>query len=252
MRLRLVALTLLLTGVRASPALALQSGAIIGVVADSAQSPIADVQVLVSALAMRTVTDAHGKFRLRNVKAGTYDIRVQRLGFEPLTFAVDVYDRDTVSLDVQLNPSAVQVAPFVVRELPISRLLINVGFEERRRSTNAPPSQFITRAEIAKRNPIDLTQLISRMSGRLKECAMPIVYVDGSLRPALPRDPPMITSSPKEAGRVGEPPPRPRATDGMPPDRVEGIELYIGPSQIPLQYKAAWRGGDCLVLIWTR
>ncbi len=239
-------------GGSSSPLHAMQSGDITGVVGDTAQLPIADVQVMLHALAMRVVTDARGRFRFRNIKPGTYDLSVQRIGYEPLTFAVDVRDRDSLSLDVQLNAATTNIAPMVVRENAISRHLIDVGFEERRRSTNAPPSQFITRAEIAKRNPIDLTQLISRMSGRLKECAAPIVYVDGSLRPALPRDPPMITSSPKEAARVGDPPPRPRVTDGIPPDLVDGMELYIGPAQIPLQYKAAWRGGDCLVLIWTR
>ncbi len=227
-------------------------GEVVGLVGDSAHTPLADVRVTLAGFATHTQTDAKGIFRLHDLKPGTYDVQLRRLGYESLTFAVDVRARDSLALDIQLNTSAVTVALVEVRVATVSRRLVDVGFVDRRRTSIVPASQFITREEIARRNPIDLTQLVDRMVGRLKSCANPVIFLDGSLRPQPPRDPPIIAATVKERAQLADPPPRPKVTDGIPPDIVEGIEVYVGPAQIPLQYKAPWRGADCAIVIWTR
>ena len=252
MRFLHAALTVLLLSLSSTNLLAQSRGDIVGIVGDSAHIPLADVRVTLVGFAAHALTDAKGIFRMHDLKPGTYEMQVHRLGYEALAFAIDVRATDSLSLDIQLNASALTVAFVEVRASAISRRLIDVGFVERRRTSIVPASQFVTREEIARRNPIDLSQLVNRMVGRLKSCANPVVFLDGSLSPPPPRDPPIIAATVKERAQIADPPPRPGATDGIPPEIVEGIEVYVGPAQIPLQYKAPWRGADCAIVIWTR
>ena len=252
MRFLPAAVTALLLSASSMNVLAQSRGEIIGIVGDSAHMPLADVRVTLAGVAAHALTDAKGIFRVHDLRPGTYDVQLHRLGYEALTFAIEVRAQDSLSLDIQLNASALTVAAVEVRASAISRRLIDVGFVDRRRTSIVPASQFVTREEIAKRNPIDLTQLVNRMVGRLRSCANPVVFVDGSLSPPPPRDPPVIAASVKERAQIADPPPRPGVTDGIPPEVVEGIEVYVGPAQIPLQYKAPWRGTDCAIVIWTR
>ncbi len=252
MRFLSAAVTVLLFIATSANLRAQARGEIVGLVGDSAHAPLADVRVTLAGITAHTRTDAKGIFHLHDLKPGTYDVQLRRLGYESLTFAVEVRALDSLALDIQLNTSAVTVATLEVRASTVSRRLIDVGFVDRRRTSIVPASQFVTRDEIARRNPIDLTQLVDRMVGRLKSCANPVIFLDGSLRPQPPRDPPIIAATVKERAQLADPPPRPKVTDGIPPDIVEGIEVYVGPAQIPLQYKAPWRGADCAIVIWTR
>lgn len=252
MRFFSAAITALLLSAGSTNLLAQSRGEIVGIVGDSAHIPLADVRVTLAGFSAHALTDAKGIFRMHDLRPGTYEVQLHRLGYEALTFAIEVRAQDSLSLDIQLNSSAVTVAAVEVHASAISRRLIDVGFVDRRRTSIVPASQFVTREEIAKRNPIDLTQLVNRMVGRLRSCANPVVFLDGSLSPQPPRDPPIIAATVKERAQRAEPPPRPGVTDGIPPDIVEGIEVYVGPAQIPLQYKAPWRGADCAIVIWTR
>ena len=40
--------------------------------------------------------------------------------------------------------------------------------------------------------------------------------------------------------------------DQIPVNNVEAIEMYTGPSEIPVEYNAAFRQARCVIVVWTR
>jgi hypothetical protein len=59
-----------------------------------------------------------------------------------------------------------------------------VGFEERKRLGQAPPSHFINRASIDSVSPARLTEMFDRLTSRARSCKdADAVYIDGLLIP---------------------------------------------------------------------
>lgn len=230
-------------------------GRIHGAVEDSTGAPLPQVHVGIVGSSMETTTDARGAFRFAGVRAGIHFVRVRRLGYDPLIFRVDLEDGDTVSLGVQLNPSVTSLATVNVRENATAPRLHSVGFDERRRFSGAPAAQFLTRTEIERRNPTELSQLLARMGRRASECRNPIIYVDGMvMSPPAPDDPHGDLRALKNDSllKLGAAPPRGTQLAQIPPSWIEGMEVYAGPSEIPSAYNPSGRGATCVILLWLR
>ncbi len=91
------------------------AGRIEGVVSDSAGQPLANAQVTVIGTRLGTVTDAGGRFVIRGVPAGTYDLRVVRLGSVARTIAGVTVTADAGStVPVVLAEAAVDLGGIVV------------------------------------------------------------------------------------------------------------------------------------------
>lgn len=138
--------------------------------------------------------------------------------------------------------------------------LDEVGFTYRRTHSGAPASQFLTRVEIEKRAITDLSQLLRRMKGRSWGCGDGVLFVDGVLlaTPIPEKEVDTVRYLPMESRGKGPPPvvavPMPKANplDQIAVNTVDAIEVYTGPSEIPLEFKAAFRQARCVVAIWTR
>ena len=230
-----------------APAAHAQRGAVVGVVEDSSGAPLFAVTVTVPGAQFSVATDNAGRFRFPSLPAGTWKLDVRRLGYSPVVTEIEVRSGDTLSLSVVLLPSAVPIAPIFVSETDITPKLRAVGFERRRLATTVPARQFVTRQQIEKQNPMRLSQVLGRMFGP-RACQNPVMFLDGALRAPSPKDPPV---SPANARR-GESMPRPVPVDDIPPSEIEGLEVYVGGAQIPVEFKSAGRGGGCVLVIWTR
>ena len=98
------------------PAVALaQAGRISGTVTDSTKAPLAGAQVGVVGTRFGTVTDGSGRFTIGGVNAGTYEVRVQRIGerMESVTGVVVRAGEDT-RIDVTLARAPLSLAGVVV------------------------------------------------------------------------------------------------------------------------------------------
>ena len=100
----------------AIPALAFaQTGRISGTVTDAAKNPVAGAQVLVTAASLSAESGADGKFTVTGVPAGTYAVRVYRLGFKAKTMTgVTVAAGQSASLSVSLEQAIVQLGGVTV------------------------------------------------------------------------------------------------------------------------------------------
>ena len=96
-----------------------------GSVATAAGQPLPDASVSLPALQLRLLTDARGRFLLRDVCPGAYRLRVTHLGYAP---ADDEYRVEAgASLSFVLRSQAVELEGIRVEVAPVM-----VRLEERR------------------------------------------------------------------------------------------------------------------------
>ncbi|HZD05261.1 MAG TPA: carboxypeptidase regulatory-like domain-containing protein [Longimicrobiales bacterium] len=203
------------------------------------------------------LADDSGHFSLEAPSAGSYFLYVSRHGYRPVMDGVfELGEGGVMELQVGMKPLPLYLDSMLVAVEGESRDLRSVGFYQRR-STGvghfleredieraavehlADALHDIPRLEVVPARPAFglPTGLLSpeiRIRRSTGSCS-PTLYVDGRLAAfgSLP-------------GR--EDPVRP--DDYVDPSRVEAVEVYAGPAEIPIGYQAA--GGCGVILIWTR
>lgn len=267
----------LLVGVLvASPAStthAMQQSGILGTVSDSLGNLLEDVQVGLVGTPHYAITDEKGWFKLANVKSGSYTLSMRRLGYQPITMPFAIMAGNAATVDFELLPSTVRLAPVNVKSEHLSAKLRRVGFENRLKTAGVPASHFITRQEIEKRHVTSITQLIDRMGSRARVCDFPSVFLDGAPYATLTDLPPATTAPRSGSAGIGlaggsssgiRAPTS--ADDGAgfrrisPLDMfqvrsIEGIEIYSSTAEIPAEFKGGPNNrlsAKCVVVIWTR
>lgn len=90
-----------------TPARAL--GRIAGTVTIAGGQPLVGANISVVGTEVRGATGPDGRFSLGNVPAGAREVRIQRIGYAPVTRPVTVRAGETVTLDVALEAQAVQL-----------------------------------------------------------------------------------------------------------------------------------------------
>src|SRR5215471_10158701 len=107
-----------------------------------------------------TVSDSTGAFAVRRLATGHYLIHVRRIGFTPLQAALYV-DTGAVEATMRLEPSSVLLAKVEIKEMSVDRAkqkLDRNGFFTREHSGMS--GTFIDRAEILKRKPITVADML--------------------------------------------------------------------------------------------
>ena len=206
-------------------------------------------------LVVAGLADRYGSFSLNAPAAGSYFLYVARMGYKSVIDGLFQVGEDGVfELQVGLTRAAVELEDLVVEAEEQRSKLELVGFMERAaigRGTfligeqiqaialdkitdafrNIPGLDVVTARPFvgpeAMRNP----EIRIRRGGG--ECS-PTLYVDGAIM--------AIGSQRPESGPV-------RPDDFVMPASVEAVEIYVRPSETPIQYEAMGRCG--VVLIWT-
>ena len=231
-----------------------QSAVVLGAVEDSTGRAIPSVQVAILGMSLLGTTDENGRFRIGPLKPTTYMLQFRRLGYTPVTAMADMSATDTLRLAIEMTPAATTLATMNVTATSTDRKLEQVGFVRRRMDGTVPPSRFITRAEFEARPPHTLSDLLNRMGGFGQRCTKAVVYVDGAMMASDPPKDSILDAKGRKrpADGFGDGMKRAPAIDIIPPMTVGAVEVYTGPSEIPLEFKAAGRGFECVVLVWTR
>jgi hypothetical protein len=217
--------------------------------------------VLVDSLgkeAGKALTDGVGAFRIVPEEAGTYRLRVERLGYTGGTSeTVVLSEREITEIEIRLSTQPLPVAALTVksrRSLPPR--LDMVGFTDRKR---AGFGHFVTRDQLKRMRHSSLSDVLRMVPGvvvrggggapgarssiqmgrssALSDCR-PTIYLDN-----VPVQKPL-------AGRI-QGAPDPNVEDLVGADDIEGLEVYRGISEVPMMYggKQARCG---VIVIWTR
>jgi TonB family protein len=224
----------------AEPADAQAITSISGLVRDSvAGIGIIGAEVSVEGSAQRALTDEHGAFHLVVPAKGGVTLRVRRLGFRPKLVAVG---GPADQVQVQLAVSAQLLMPVVVRAERGSYTGRLTGYYQRleRRTQGL----FITRADLERENPTQLTDMLQRNPGiritRGRPGAQSVRMRGRNCRPLI-----WLDGAPMSSGDVD--------LDSFSPGSLEGIEMYLGSANAPARYQAARGQSECgTILLWSR
>jgi hypothetical protein len=217
------------------------TGGINGLVRDSTGIPVVGAQITVGGSTMVAETDDGGRFVLAKAAPGETSIRIRRIGYRPDTVRVNVLAGETMPLSIVLARVAVELDPLVVygRKNVTGRL---AGFYER---LGRGMGHFLTREQIEKRNPMNMTDLFRMIPGARVETRglgtqavrfrgarnAPLVWLDGT---------------PLYAGEFD--------LDSVDPRTFEGIEIYSGPASVPAEFLGnrmmSSTGGT--IILWSR
>jgi hypothetical protein len=230
------------------------------IVADSGKRPIAAAEVVIAAPSRIVRSDADGRFTLGDLPAGRLAIRIRAVGFKPLDLEAEIGTADTVAVDFQLMAAPQQLAPLVVKENAAPRLSAKMEvFESRRRMGFGT---FLDRAQLAKWENHSVSDAMRRTANlmlvaRSFACGGGFAATTG--RGGGQREPCVDPNTPRcylavyldglllWAPGMGPPP----DVDQFQADRLQGVEVYVGPGQLPAELQQT--GTICgAVVFWTR
>lgn len=218
------------------------TGGIRGSVRDSLGSPVVGAQISVAGTSLVVETDDNGGFLLAKAVPGETSLRVRRIGYRPDTVRVNVLAGETVAAEFVLARVAVELDPLVVmgRKNLTGRL---AGFYER--MGRSAGGHFLTREQIERRNPVNMTDLFRMIPGARVESrgfGRTVVRFRGA------RNAPLVwlDGTPLYAGEFD--------LDSVDPRTFEGMEVYSGPASVPAEFlgnRAISSTGGTIIL-WTR
>jgi TonB-dependent starch-binding outer membrane protein SusC len=235
-RLLAVVAGLLVGALVAAPAVAQEAGTLEGRVVDATGAPITGAQITIAGTQMGGITAQDGTFRIRNVPAGTREVRAQRIGYRAVTETVQVPAGQTASVTMTLAETAVALDQVIVTG--------TAGRQDRRAQSAAIASidaanivqtaPISTMADLLKgRTPgVSLTQASGTAGGgqriRLRGQASvnlsnePIVIVDGVRVDSRVEQIYLVGG--QHASRLND----------INPDEIESIEVIRGPAAATL------------------
>ena len=259
---RLLALALALAALCAGAPAGAQAVQMTGtVLEENSLHPIAGARVEVYDVGWSSrgvaVTDAFGRFSLRLRTQPGYRVRATRQGYRTNSTPVLWTDgHDFLQIELRLDRSSVLLAPIEI--VARSRRQPSAVLESFRGRLRTGMGQYITRADIEKRQPPAVTDLLATVPGvRLESSSgtglRRVVYLTRAL--TGPRDCPAQIFIDGFLLQRGNPfsnvDPGFTIDDVVSPDAIEGIEIYRGLSTVPAEFLTPL--AHCgVVAIWTR
>lgn len=217
-------------------ALQAQTGTITGTVTDAAtKSPVSDARIVITGTTFESQTGRDGQYRLTSVKPGLVTISAYRIGYRLKQDTVRVAAGQTVTLDLQMTQSVINLSEVVVTG--------TAGNQERKAQAALVAS--VTAADVIKDAPV--SNLASLLQSRVPGVALtsqsgtkgtatairirgassinlsnqPLVFVDGV----------RLNEGFTSAGQSGQAYDR---FNDLNPDEIESIELVKGPAAATL------------------
>lgn len=210
-----------------------------GRITDSATGAlIIGAEVRIVGTSVLAYSDERGEFTLVSSLARPEWLEVRRLGYRPTRYAVG---NSSGAIEMRLSSVGQELAPIRVRAMRTRYEGRLAGYYSRlERHTQG---QFITREDLERGHPAQLTDVLQRQPGitltrgrpgaqgvrmRGRDCR-PLIWLDGTAM---------------TAGDVD--------LDSFSPGSLEGVELYLG-SSVPGAFQAARGQSECgTILLWTR
>jgi len=221
-----------------------EPGTVTGRVRDrQSGDPVAGATVRVAGLGTGAVTGDDGEFGIPSMPGGDYGIEVEHLAYGVNRDSVTVRSGMAVRLDLRLAPRAVPLEPLTVtveEERPI--WLERTGFYRRR---SRESGIFFTREELLEEGHSRLSEVFRGLSGvRIRNGK---VVMRRAPRSALSGG----RACPLQYFIDGQAVALPGGVDTYLPQDVAAVELYRGPSEVPMAFNRRRAACGALVL-WLR
>lgn len=199
-------------------------------------------QALVTSLSDRELwrTDDQGILWARLKHGGPNVLTFRRVGFQPVTTTLDVGEHDTLKVHVVMTHAARVLDTISVTARAMDPQIS--AFDRRR--LLSPGGQFITLADIERRNPFETLDLFANRTGlRVVRPSGGDSFIESTrgmhgcrLRVGLDG---VVFGSDFDVNDVS-------------PRDLYGVEIYSGAATIPAQYLSTMTGSSCgLIMLWT-
>lgn len=211
------------------------------IIHDSTRAGLSEVEILIPSTSAKATTDARGRFTLPGLPPGVADVIVRKIGFRPVKIRTLVFRADTLDVEVRLAPAVVELEPIVVTAAAVPRGM--EAFAERRLKGLGA---FIDATRLRKNDDRLLADLFRGIAGvrvnpgqnneafaisNRTNCLMAI-WMDGAR---------VYTSGSGFPFNLNQ----------ISPNQLEGIEIYRGSSETPIELSGA--NSDCgTIVLWTR
>lgn len=200
--------------------------------------PVVGAAITIPVLSRSTTSDRTGKFVHAALEAGPYEVQVHAVGYTPASKSFQVSEGQAVVYTFVLTA----IAPPDLPKVLVTARGPSVGsrFDDFDRRRASKRGQFMTRSEIEARNAMSISDLLQSMRGLRFDCVgftcsveaarsahgcAPAYFVDGRLS---------TTFGPSTPVRD-----------------IQGIEVYLGPSETPAEYLGPDSGCGAIG-IWTK
>ena len=230
-----------------------RTGIVFGTVRNVNQVPLQGAEVRILGTSVRAVTNDSGEFKLDGVHSGRFKFVARRLGFQSAEVTVRLAEGESKEIRViLLGIPELLDSVVVIGEQTTGRM---ADFWRRR---TIGVGAFITRAEIERRRPSRPSMLLMALSG------VSVAGSDALGQPNIQMGRSGVASATKNRAQMlaadcqvayyvdGMQTSRGAFhIDDLPPQDIEAIEVYRGPSEIPAKFRAIDTGCG-LIVIWTR
>lgn len=197
--------------------------ALTGVVTDSLRNPLKDAIVIAEEAGQAAVTDSAGRFHLAVVRAASGTFTVKRIGYQPVTFEVDLLPDSTVMIAIRLRRLQILEALEVTAE-PYARRFIATGFEDRQK---LGLGTFISPARIDSLRPY-----LQRTSDLLRNVRGIEIRCGPLECQVRPRHEPRCLSLFVDGVFIDD-----QLDKFVPPGLIYAIEVYERPMMVPTQFQ---------------
>ena len=222
------------------------TGSIVGFVRDSAGHPISEVQFRLfdgSQEPRLAISDSVGRFFFPRARPGEFRLWIRRVGYTQLNTTVRVVAGESSRPNVVMERGPYLLdGPSIIGDPTRGKM----GPFNQRMSRGV--GSFVTRAEIEKRQPVSISELLRTLPGvnitqRMAGEPQP-VHMQRSVNSS------MQSTCVVQLYVDGQPYPNGNLDD-FAPLTLEGVEVYRSASEIPADFRT--RDATCgLIALWTR
>jgi hypothetical protein len=208
-----------------------------GFVRDAGRRPVVDAIVDIDGTDLSTKTDAGGRFRFVAVPTGSRMVLIRGVGFVPTLQPIDVLEKGTEEVNVELQRSTVLPGVKVTERLAVP--ILRAEFDERKRIGFGT---FLDTADVARKfNMRNLFEGVPSLEVTGQDNTAfrlftPVLHMTGSCPANIYLD-----------GRKSDT----EELQALPKDLVAAVEIYIRQPNAPARYRPT--DNACgVVIVWTK
>ena len=202
--------------------------------------PVPGARIKVVNVRKTAVTDSVGRFEFASLRPGQYLVEAMVIGYAPLSAVVVLVENERKDIEFRTD-TAGALLPTIYVEGEEQPMLIRAAtvFERRKAGGHG---RYITRDDILQRNPMRILDMIRFLPGVRMNCYGTSCQVRLNHDPR--NCPPAVFVDDQRTSIT--------VLENTPPNDIEGVEIYRGPSETPpeLNNELARCGG--VIALWTR
>ncbi len=224
----------------AAPAARAQASASIRgqIVEQGTGTPVFGARVTLLGTTKVATSDSAGRFAFGALTPGLYVIQVSDIGFTKGIYQLEIGEGESVSRVFELVPRTYGLEPMTVEA---RRRVQGRRYEEFNQRQARGIGSFITADQIARRNPINLMDMMRTVRGVRAECAGVDCIIKFQGQPTGCEPKYILDNLPSDS----------HIAQSLSPSDVYGIEIYRGASEVPAEY-SGMNAACGVIVIWTK